>query len=62
MNKYYYFPKVKMNARISDMVIDGYPITVEGYLYERVTKRPNGKRTLRKLINQDQTEKIILLA
>ena len=62
MNKYYYYPKVKMNAKITYMIIDGFPITVEGYLYERVTKRPNGKRTYRKLINKDQTEKIILLA
>lgn len=51
-----------MNAKITDMIIDGFPINVEGYLYERVTKRPNGKRTYRKLINKDQTEKIILLA
>ena len=62
MNKYYYYQKVKMNAKITDMIIDGFPINVEGYLYERVTKRPNGKRTYRKLINKDQTEKIILLA
>jgi|AACY02.1.fsa_nt_gi hypothetical protein len=62
MNKLFYYPKAKMNARITDMIIPGFPIQVEGYLYERITKRPNGKRTYRKLINKEQTERIVLLA
>ena len=62
MTKYYYFPKARMTSRIADMIIDGFHISLDGYIYELITKRPNGRRTLRNLINMDATEKFVILA
>ena len=49
-----------MNARISSTLLDGFPITVGGIVYERLFKRPSYRIEKQRLVNTDQTERIIL--
>ena len=34
MNELYYIAESRMNARIASTLVDGFPITVEGIVYE----------------------------
>ena len=49
-----------MNSRISATLMDGYPIRVDRIVYERLWKRPAYRNEKRRLVNTDQTERIIL--
>jgi hypothetical protein len=60
MNELYYIAESRMNARIVTSLIDGFPITVDGILYERLSKRPSYRSEKRRLVNSEQTERIIL--
>lgn len=60
MNKEYYIAKSRMNARIADTVIDGVHITIDGIIYERITKAPAGRRALRRLQNLDTSTRITI--
>ena len=39
MKELYFFPRVKMNARIIDSVIDGSHIVLEDYTYDMLSKK-----------------------
>lgn len=60
MNELYYIAQSRMNARISLSVVDGFPITVGGIVYERLSKRPSYRSEKQRLVNEAQTERIIL--
>ena len=53
MKELYFFPRVKMNARIIDSVIDGSHIVLEDYTYDMLSKKPRGRSIDRTLINED---------
>lgn len=60
MNKLFFVPSTKINARIADTVISGQHITIEGLTYQMVSKRPQGRRVLRKLQNLDTNTQITI--
>lgn len=62
MNKLFFVPSTKINARIADTVIPGNHITVEGLTYQMVSKRPQGRRVLRKLQNLNTNTQITIYA
>ena len=58
MNKEYYISTWRMNHRISETVLDGYHITVDGIVYEQVSKAPLGRRVVRRLFNDKTNTRI----
>jgi|TARA_R100000027_G_scaffold47677_1_gene36485 hypothetical protein len=60
MEKLYYIPQWRMNARIAETVIEGDPITVEGTNYERVSRAPIGRSVVRRLRAMDESKRIVL--
>ena len=52
----------KITARISEDIVPGYHITVEGQRFELISKRPLGRRVLRSLINEEKKERFVLYA
>jgi hypothetical protein len=53
MKELYFFPSVKMNAKISETVIDGSHIEIEDRKYEMLSRKPRGRSIERTLINED---------
>ena len=47
-----------MSFKISESHIDGQHITVDGIVYERISKVPSGRRLLRKLVNKNTNLRI----
>lgn len=62
MEKLFFVTSTKINARIAETVIDGNHITVEGLTYQMVSRRPQGRRVLRKLQNLDTNTQITIYA
>lgn len=60
MEELYYFPSIKMNAKISEIVSDGFPIEIEGYKYERLSRKPRGRSIGRRLLNESTQTRIII--
>lgn len=60
MEKLHYVPAVKMNARLEEIKVDGYHITIGDYTYEKVSRRPLGRSVFRKLLNTTTEEQIII--
>ena len=60
MKNSYYIHTTKINARIADTVVQGQHIVVDGYTYERVSKRPAGKLISKRFSSIDTDEKLIL--
>ncbi len=62
MNKLFFVPSTKINARIADTVITGQHITIGGLTYQMVSRRPQGRRVLRKLFNSNTETQITIYA
>lgn len=60
MQKLYFIPSTKINARIAETVLSGYHITVEGITYEQTSKRPFNRSLKRSLINEEKQEQILI--
>ena len=60
MEKRYFISPLRMTARISDTVIDGEFININGYKYQRVSKAPVGRRKLRTLVKEDESLKFVI--
>jgi hypothetical protein len=60
MEKLFYVPGLKITAKIADTVIDGQHIEVDGDRYERVSKRPTGRRVMRRLRSIDESTQITI--
>jgi glycogen synthase len=60
MQKLYFIPSTKINARIADTVINGYHIKVDGITFEQTSRRPFGKTLRRALINEAKQERILI--
>lgn len=58
MNELFYFPKAKVNSRVSELVNDGYDIRIGDYTYVNLIRKPRNRRILRKL--QSSSERIII--
>lgn len=60
MEKLFYVPGLKITPKISDTVVDGQHIIVDGDRYERVNKRPTGRRVMRRLRSLDDSTQITI--
>jgi len=60
MQKLFFILGSKINASIADTVIPGQHISLDGYQYQQLTRAPRGKRIIRKLINEDKQERIVI--
>lgn len=60
MQKLYFIPSTKINARISETVLNGYHIKVDGITYEQTSRRPFGKTLKRSLVNEQKQERILI--
>lgn len=59
--KNYYFPKAKLNYKLSELALDSDFIKIGDYIYVRLLRRPNGRLVERRLLNVDTNEKITIL-
>ena len=60
MTKLFYFPSAKLNAKVSELVIEGFDIKVKGTNFVQLSKRPLGRRRIKSLINENTNENIII--
>jgi len=60
MVKSMYVPSHRITYKISEDVVPGHHIMVEGQRYEMLSKRPIGRRVTRSLINEEKQERIVL--
>ena len=60
LNDLYYFPSIKINAKIADILDEGHHIEIGGYRYERLTKKPRGRVISRNLLNESKNERIVI--
>tara|TARA_X000001316_G_scaffold7134_1_gene1788 strand:+ start:226 stop:414 length:189 start_codon:yes stop_codon:yes gene_type:complete len=60
MNELYYFPKVKVNAKIAEIINPGYHIEIDGYRYENIIRKPRGRSILRRLRSMDEQTSITI--
>jgi hypothetical protein len=60
MDKKFYILYSKINARISDAVVPGYHIKFNDETYERISRRPQGKRVFKRLLNTTNNERLVL--
>lgn len=60
MKKSFYVTATRINEKIEDSVQYGHHIVIAGYTYERISKRPVGRRVVRRLFNQLTNEKIVI--
>lgn len=60
MTELYYFPSIKLNAKVADLVIEGNHIVMDGYVYEKLMRKPRGRSIKRRLFNEDTNTRIII--
>jgi hypothetical protein len=60
MNKLFYFPKARINSKIIELVNTGNHITVNGYTYENLIRRPKGRSVYRKFRSLDEKTHITI--
>ena len=60
MNEFFYFPAIKINAKIAEIVDEGHHLMINDYRYERLLRRPKGRSILRRLFNETQDTRIII--
>lgn len=59
MKKSFYISSMRSNAMI-DELMTGSSIKLEGRTYNQLIRAPRGKRILRRLMNMDESEKIVI--
>jgi len=60
MNESYFIRATKVNARVADFIIDVQHININGYKFERLSKKPRGRTIERKLQNTNTQERFII--
>ncbi len=60
MTESYYFPAIKVNAKIAEIIDSGHHIEIAGYIYERLTRKPRGRSIARKLFNTNTNERFVI--
>ena len=62
MEKLFYVSRKNITSEILDFIEVGKHIVIGGTQYERISKRPRGRRILKKLSTPDGNEKITIYA
>jgi len=60
MKEEYYFPTVKVNAKVAELVEEGQYMEMGGYRYERLSRKPRGRSIARRLRNEETQTRIIV--
>lgn len=60
MNESFFMLGSRINAVISETVIPGCHIKVDGRQYEQLSRRPRGRRVLRKLQNLSTNDRFTI--
>ena len=60
MEELYFIPSLKINARVSELAIQGNHIEIEGITYQRLSRKPRGRSVSRKLLNESTNTRIII--
>ena len=62
MIEYYYVPSTRITSRIADLVMQGWQIGIDGYHYDRLSRRPKGRAIMQRLVNEEKQQRIIIYA
>lgn len=60
MRELFYVPSLRVNSKISDLVIEGNHITIDGITYQRLSRKPRGRSLKRKLKNIETDTRILI--
>jgi hypothetical protein len=60
MNESYFVRATKVNARVAELIIEGQHININGYKFEKLSKKPRGRTIERKLQNVESQERFII--
>jgi hypothetical protein len=60
MNESYFIRGTKVNARVADLIVEGQYIQIDGYRFEKLSKKPRGRVIERKLQNTNTQERFII--
>ena len=60
MEELYYVPSLRINAKISDLVIEGNHIELDGITYQRLSRKPRGRSIKRKLKSLESNTRILI--
>ena len=56
----YYVPSSKINAKISDTVLEGMHIEIGGLTYQRLSRKPRGRSIQRRLLNENSRVRLVI--
>ena len=60
MEELYYVPSLKVNSKISDLVIEGKHITIDGITYQKLYRKPRGRSIKRRLKSLQTNSRILI--
>ena len=60
MRELYYVPSLRVNSKISDLVIEGNHIELDGITYQRLSRKPRGRSIKRKLKSLESDTRILI--
>lgn len=60
MEELFYIPSLKVNAKVSDLVIEGNHIEIDGTTYQRLSRKPRGRSIKRKLSSMKSNTRILI--
>ena len=60
MREYYYILKSKLNFKLQETVLDGFPIKLNDYTYIRLSKKPRGRSIQQKLSGIESGDKFFI--
>lgn len=60
MEELFYVSSLKVNSKISDLVIEGNHITINNITYQRLSRKPRGRFIKRKLEGMTSPVRILI--
>ena len=60
MSEYYYILKSKLNFKLQETVLDGFPIKLNDYTYIRLSKKTRGRSIQQKLSGIESGDKFFI--
>ena len=60
MEELYYVPSLRINSKISELVIEGNHIEFDGITYQRLSRKPRGRSIKRKLKSLESNTRILI--
>ena len=60
MEELCYVPSMKVHAKVSDLVIEGNHIEIDGLTYQRLSRKPRGRSVKRRLKSLKSNTRILI--